>query len=164
LTIIADTREHADQWERIRQGFDAAGVQYVRSKLLVGDYQALENPLLVIDRKHNLAEVAGNFTDERKIEGKRRNRLEDEMTRAKELGIKIVFLIEHGGKIRSLEDVMDWQNPRLKTSPLAISGVRIYRKMVAYANFYGVEWAFCDKRHTAKRIVEILEEGQHGKG
>ena len=156
MTIIADTREHADQWERIRQGFDAAGVQYVRSKLLVGDYQALENPLLVIDRKHNLAEVAGNFTEKK--------RFENEMQLAKKLGVKIVFLIEHGGKIRSLEDVMDWQNPRLKTSPLAISGVRIYRKMVAYANFYGVEWAFCDKRHTAKRIIEILEEGKHGKG
>lgn len=156
MTIIADTREHADQWERIRQGFDAAGVQYVRSKLLVGDYQALENPLLVIDRKHNLAEVAGNFTEKK--------RFENEMQLAKKLGVKIVFLIEHGGKIRSLEDVMDWQNPRLKASPLAISGVRIYRKMVAFANFYGVEWAFCDKRHTAKRIVEILEEGQHGKG
>ena len=156
MTIIADTREHADQWERIRQGFDAAGVQYVRSKLLVGDYQALENPLLVIDRKHNLAEVAGNFTEKK--------RFENEMQLAKKLGVKIVFLIEHGGKIRSLEDVMDWQNPRLKTSPLAISGVRIYRKMVAYANFYGVEWAFCDKRHPAKRIIEILEEGKHGKG
>lgn len=155
MTIIADTREHADQWERIRTGFDALGVQYVRSKLLVGDYQALENPLLVIDRKHNLAEVAGNFTEKK--------RFENEMQLAKKLGVKIVFLIEHGGKIKSLEDVMEWQNPRLKTSPLAISGVRIYRKMVAFQNFYGVEWAFCDKRHTAKRIVEILEEGQHGK-
>lgn len=164
MTIIADTREHADQWGRIRQGFDALGIQYVRSKLLVGDYQALENPLLVIDRKHNLAEVAKNFTERRKIEGKSKNRLEDEMVRAKGLGIRIVFLVEHGGKIKAIEDVAKWVNPQLKEHPLAMTGERVLRIMLAYKNKYGVEWRFCDKRHTAKRIIEILEEGQHGKG
>lgn len=154
MTIIADTREHADQWDRIRAGFDALGVDYVRSKLLVGDYQALENPLLVIDRKHNLAEIANNFTEKK--------RFENEMQLAKKLGIKIVFLIEHGGKIRMIEDVMNWHNPRLKTSPLAMNGIRIYRKMMAFRSFYGVEFMFCDKKHTAKEIVRILEEGQHG--
>lgn len=162
MTIMADTREHADQWERIRKGFEAHGVDYIRNKLFVGDYMSLDNPRLVVDRKHNLAEIAQNFTEERKVGGRMRNRLEDEMVRAKEHGIKIVFLIEHGGSIKTIEDVLLWKNPRLKTSPLAISGPRIYRKMLAYEAFYGVEFRFCGKQQTARKIIEILQEGGDG--
>ncbi len=164
MTIMADTREHSQQWERIRKGFEAHGVDYIRNKLFVGDYMSLDNSRLVVDRKHNLAEIAQNFTEERKVNGRMQNRLEDEMIRAKEHGIKIVFLIEHGGGIKTIEDVMLWKNPRTKTSPLAISGPRIYRKMLAYQNYYGVEFRFCGKQQTAKRIIEILQEGQHGEG
>lgn len=164
MTIMADTREHAKQWERIRAGFEAHGVDYIRTKLYVGDYMDMDNPRLVVDRKHNLAEIASNFTDERKVGGRMQNRLEDEMVRAKEHGIKIVFLIEHGGSMKTIEDVMLWKNPRTKTSPLAISGPRIYRKMLAFQNFYGVEFRFCGKQQTARRIIEILEEGHHGEG
>ena len=164
MTIMADTREHSKQWERIRQGFEAQGVDYIRTKLYVGDYMDMDNPRLVVDRKHNLAEVAQNFTEERRVGGRMQNRLEDEMVRAKEHGIKIVFLIEHGGSMKTIEDVMLWKNPRTKTSPLAISGPRIYRKMLAFQNFYGVEFRFCGKQQTARRIIEILEEGKHGEG
>ena len=166
MNIIADTREHREQWDRIRKGFERLGVHYERRKLDVGDYQDEDNPLLVVDRKHNLAEVAQNFTDQRRTrEGLLRNRLEDEMIRAQKQGIKIVFLVEHGGSIKSIEDVQLWKNPRTITSPLAISGPRIYRKMLAYEKFYGVEFRFCGKQQTAKRIVEILQEGaEHGEG
>lgn len=156
MTIMVDTREHADQWARIRNGFDAAGVQYVRSKLFVGDYMSLDNPRLVVDRKHNLAEIAYNFTEGKKTKTGYRNRFEEEMATAQKHGIKIVFLIEHSSKVKTVEDVIAWKNPRLETSPLAISGERIYRKMLAFQNYYGVEFRFCDKRHTAQRIVEIL--------
>lgn len=164
MTIMADTREHASQWERIRKGFEAEGVDYIRTKLYVGDYQSMDNPRLVVDRKHNLAEIAQNFTEDRRTKDGIRNRLEDEMQRAKKHGIKIVFLVEHGGSMKSIEDVQRWKNPRLTTSPLAISGPRIYRKMLAFQNFYGVEFRFCSKQHTAKRIIEILKEGDDGKG
>lgn len=156
MTIMVDTREHADQWARIRNGFDAAGVQYVRSKLFVGDYMSLDNPRLVVDRKHNLAEIAYNFTEAKKTKTGYRNRFEEEMATAQKHGIKIIFLIEHSSKVKTVEDVIGWKNPRLETSPLAISGERIYRKMLAFQNYYGVEFRFCDKRHTAQRIVEIL--------
>ena len=162
MTIMADTREHAEQWERIRAGFDAAGVQYIRSKLFVGDYMSLDNPRLVVDRKHNLQEVAGNFTDAKRTKNGYRSRFEEEMATAKKHGIKIVFLVEHGGKIKTIEDVADWNNPRLTTSPMAINGIRIYRKMIAFQNFYGVEFRFCSKAQTARKIIEILKEGEDG--
>lgn len=51
MQIQVDTREHKKEWERIRTQFDDIGVKYFRSKMYVGDYQSLDNPRLVIDRK-----------------------------------------------------------------------------------------------------------------
>ena len=156
MTIMVDTREHADQWARIRRGFEAAGVEYVRTKLFVGDYMSLDSPRLVVDRKHNLAEIAVNFTDGKQTKTGYRSRFEEEMATAKKHGIKIVFLVEHGKNVKSIEDVAAWVNPRLATSPLAISGERIYRKMLAFQSYYGVEFQFCDRKETAARIIDIL--------
>lgn len=151
MTIMVDTREHADQWQRIKKGFEANGIEYIRSKLFVGDYMSLDNPRLVVDRKHSLAEIAVNFTD--------RGRFENEMATAKKHGIKLVFLVEHGGPIKTIEDVAAWVNPRLATSPMAMSGQRIYRKMLAFQNYYGVEFQFCERSKTASAIIDILRRG-----
>ena len=52
MQIQVDTREHKKEWERVQKQFDQMdGIQYFRSKLYVGDYQSLDNPRLVIDRK-----------------------------------------------------------------------------------------------------------------
>ena len=34
-----------------------------------------------------------------------------------------------------------------------------YRKMLAFQNYYGVEFQFCSKAQTADRIIEILQGG-----
>lgn len=156
MTIQVDSREKRHIIQRILDGFDRRGVQHYVSKLYKGDYMNLDNPRLVVDRKQNLAEVAYNFTDARKTTKGYGSRFEQEMADAKAMGIKIVFLVEHGGQIRSIDDVAKWENPRLQESPMAMSGERIYRKMLAFQNYYGVEWQFCDKRQTADRIIEIL--------
>lgn len=159
MVIQVDSREKRHIIERILNGFDRRGVQFYISKLYKGDYMNIDNPRLVVDRKQNLAEVAYNFTDARKTTKGYSSRFENEMAEAKKLGIKIVFLVEHGGQIRSIEDVPKWVNPRLQESPMAISGERIYRKMLAFQNYYGVEFQFCSKAQTADRIIEILQGG-----
>lgn len=159
MVIQVDSREKRHIIERILNGFDRRGVQFYISKLYKGDYMNIDNPRLVVDRKQNLAEVAYNFTDARKTTRGYSSRFENEMAEAKKLGIKIVFLVEHGGQIRNIEDVPKWVNPRLQESPMAISGERIYRKMLAFQNYYGVEFQFCSKAQTADRIIEILQGG-----
>lgn len=159
MVIQVDSREKRHIIERILNGFNRRGVQFYISKLYKGDYMNIDNPRLVVDRKQNLAEVAYNFTDARKTTKGYSSRFENEMAEAKKLGIKIVFLVEHGGQIRSIEDVPKWVNPRLQESPMAISGERIYRKMLAFQNYYGVEFQFCSKAQTADRIIEILQGG-----
>lgn len=153
--IQIDTREHAHAIRRILKTFDETGVEYFFSKLYVGDYQRLDNGLLVVDRKQNLAEIAGNLTQQHE-------RFRSELERAKKAKIRVVVLCEHGGQIRSLEDVAEWKNPRLRESPQAITGERMAKVMRTMSERYGVEWQFCDKRQTGRRIIEILKEGVDG--
>ena len=64
---------------------------------------------------------------------------------------------KHGGKIHGMEDVMRWKNPRLRESPYAVSGERLFKIMTMMASYYNIEWQFCDKGHTGKKIIELLE-------
>lgn len=154
--IQIDTREKPKAIRRILQAFEDAGIAYISSKLYVGDYQRLDNGLLVVDRKQNLAEIAGNLTQQHE-------RFRAELERAKKAKIRVVVLCEHGGSIRSIEDVAAWKNPRLKESPGALTGDRMAKIMRTMSERYGVEWRFCDKRQTGKKILEILQEGIDGK-
>lgn len=149
MTIQVDTREKARAIEGIIKEFDKQGVTHFSSKLYVGDYVNLENSFLVVDRKQNLLEVCSNVCQQHK-------RFVNEIKRAKATGIKIIFLVEHGENIKSLEDVKNWVNPRLKESPLAVSGERLYKILSTLERKYGVEFRFCDKRNTGKKIIEIL--------
>lgn len=155
LTIQVDTREKPKAIEKIMAYFDQIGARVIRSKLYVGDYAFLCNPYLVIDRKQNLSELCNNVVQDHK-------RFTDELKRAGEVGINVVVLVEHGTEIKSIEDVPKWVNPRLKESPLAVSGERLYKILKAIEYSYNCRFVFCDKRQTGRRIVEILTEGAHG--
>lgn len=148
-TILVDTREqkagHVEKW------FEQNGVRFVRTKLLVGDYQELEQPMVVVDRKASMGELYGNLCHDHK-------RFRAECERAQELGIRLVVLIENG-RIGTLEGVRAWKNPRLKHTPYAWDGDRMCKVMQTMQEKYGVAFLFCDKRRTARRIIEILEAG-----
>ena len=149
LTIQCDTREHSGQIERIEAQFDELGIKHFRSKLFVGDYQSLDNPRLVVDRKKDLQELCGNVCQQHE-------RFRAELIRAQEHGIQIVILCEHGGQIHDLEDVYFWNNPRKRASPKAMDGWKLFRVLNTMREKYGVRFEFCDKRQTGRRIAEIL--------
>lgn len=148
--VIVDTREKPRAIVRILAEFDRQGVEYVRRALSFADYADPEKlPGIVIDRKQNLIEVAGNVVQQRA-------RFVREIERCNRAGCHLVVLVEHGNRIRTLEDVITWKNPRLKDSPYAVSGERLYKIMKAMAVHYGIEWRFCNKQSTGRRIIEIL--------
>ena len=149
VTIICDTREKPQAILKILNHFNQIGAKVVRTKMYVGDYQLMSNPYLVIDRKHNLNELCSNVVQEHK-------RFATELKRAEEVGISVVVLVEHGRDIKTIEDVKNWVNPRLKESPLAVSGERLYKILKAMEYSYHVRFEFCTKAQTGKRIVEIL--------
>jgi ERCC4-type nuclease len=153
--VMVDTRE---QKNHVTDYLNAHNIPNVRSKLFVGDYTLLHDQSVCVDRKQSLAEVCGNVCQQH-------DRFRAELERAQAAGIKLIMLVEHGGKITSLDRVMDWVNPRLKTSPYAVSGEKLHKIMVTLAAKYGVEWRFCQKRNTGKIICQILgietKEGEH---
>ena len=158
MRLIVDTREKPRAIVRIMKDFEAEGVEVIRRALPFGDYLNPDRPGIVIDRKQNLLETAANMV------GPDRARFLREVDRANRAGCRLIVLVEHSNRIRSLEDVIKWNNPRLKVSPLAVDGPRLFRIMHATGNTYGFEWAFCDKVHTGKRIIEILDgESDDGK-
>ena len=151
--IIVDTREKIRAIRLILEEFDRQGVEYVRRKLDFADYYNPEKPGIVIDRKQNLQEIAFNV-----VQGKAR--FVREIERCNRAGCHMIVLIEHSSKIKTLTDVIQWKNPRLKESPLAVSGERLFKILKAMEGYYQIEFQFCDKRHTGKRILELLEVGE----
>lgn len=149
MQIQIDTREHRAERDRIEHQLDAAGVQHFRSKLYVGDYMSLDNPRKVIDRKMDLQELCGNVTQQHE-------RFRTELVRARELGIQLIILVEHGPDVQTLEDVYFWQNPRRRISPKAVTGEQLYKCLCTMRDRYGVQFAFCDKRQTGREIVRLL--------
>ena len=149
MTIQIDTREKAKAIQKILRHFDSSGIKHFSSKLPVGDYMILDRPRLAVDRKQSLSELCQNVCQDHK-------RFTAELKRANEYGIHLVILCEHGGKIRKLEDVINWENPRLKESPMAMSGERLYKVLSTMAKTYKVDFIFCNKNETGKYITDIL--------
>jgi ERCC4-type nuclease len=150
MMIWVDTREKARAIVKILAEFDRQGVGHFPFALPVGDYMNLDNPRLIIDRKQSLSELYCNLCQDHK-------RFASELTRAQTVGIQLIILIEHGSNIKTIEDVKNWENPRLKVSPYAWDGLRMYKVMITVQGKYGVEWQFCTKAQTGKRIIEILK-------
>ena len=153
MVIIVDTREKPRAIVKILAEFDRQGVKVVRRALNFADYFNPDRPDVIIDRKQNLNEIAFNV-----VQG--RGRFLREVDRCTRAGCHMIVLIEHSSRIHSLEDVIGWKNPRLKVSPLAVSGDRLFRIMKAMEIKYGIEWQFCSKQQTGKRIIELLRSDQ----
>lgn len=163
MNIQIDSREKARAITKIMETFDSLGVHHFVSKLYVGDYMNYDNPRLVIDRKQNLSELCSNVCQQHE-------RFRNEIVRAGEHGIKIIFLVEHGKDVRTLEDVIWWDNPRsvkriqdagrwTTIQTKAMQGDTLYKILCTMRRKYGCEFLFCDKKDTGRRIVELLGGG-----
>lgn len=144
--IIIDSREK--KWEHIQKYFDKHEIRYVfPQKLDTGDYANTENPFVVIDRKANLQEICGNLSN-----GKNNIvRFVNEAKRAKQNRIRFIVLIE-GTSAKSAKDIAKWKSKYSKHT-----GKWLIDKMFQLTVAYNVEWVFCRKNETAKKILEILE-------
>jgi len=144
--IIVDSRER--KWEHIQKYFDENEIEYVFPKKLdTGDYLNTENPLVVVDRKANLQEICMNLSrgEENII------RFTKEVKRAKESKMRFIVLIE-GTSAKSPKDIARWKSKYSKHT-----GRWLVDKMFEFTVTYGVEWVFCKRNETARKILELLE-------
>ena len=160
MIIQIDSREKAKAIQKIIEEFDRQGIKHPVSKLMVGDYMNYDNPRVIVDRKQNLTEVCSNVCQDHE-------RFRRELVLAKENGIQLIILCEHGKDIKSLEDVIFWKNPRSEkrkkidgkwqtVQTNAMKGDVLYKILTTLQEKYGVRFEFCDKEETGRKIVEIL--------
>lgn len=159
MNIIIDTREKDRAIKKVLKSFDTSGVIYDSSKLYVGDYMSLDNARRVVDRKQNLSELYQNLCHEGR-KGKSTSddqRFIKELERSNRMKICIVFLIEHGKDIKTIDDVKGWYNPQLDKGPYAWNGEYMcYRMKLILKQYPYARFMFCDKSETGDRIIDIL--------
>ena len=160
MIIQIDSREKAKAIQKIIEEFDKQGIKHPVSKLIVGDYMNYDKPRVIVDRKQNLSELCSNVCQDH-------DRFRRELVLAKENGIQLIILCEHGKDINSLEDVIFWKNPRSEKRKKidgkwqtvhtnAMKGDVLYKILTTLQEKYGVRFEFCDKDETGRKIVEIL--------
>lgn len=149
--LLVDSREKWTQGgsrdAHIREYLDRHEIPYLVKKLDVGDY-TLPGSRIVVDRKQNLDEVSKNLTNPTDSA-----RFMREVRRAREQGLQLVVLVEHGYYIKTMDDVKNW-----RSKYTGVSGYLLSRQMRRVSLAYGVRWEFCHKRNVTKRIIEILTE------
>lgn len=149
MVIYADTRQKSGKHEKKHSQIESLGYELVHKKLDVGDYMIDGNDFLSVDTKQNLGELYNNLLNDT-------GRFMREVRRAHESGIKLIVLTEQGN-IKNIDDIAKWTN-KFGKAPGSVLRDRVLR--VHYA--YGVEFLFCDKRVTGKKIVELLGGTSNG--
>lgn len=148
MTVIIDSREK--KCAHIIKYFEKHGIDYVIRKLDEGDYQIEGKLGVTVDRKQNLAELSRNLMNKTD-----HSRFWKEIRRTKAQGEKMFVLVEHGGGIKTVSDVATWRD---KYS--GVNGRTLVDEISRIYLSYGVEFIFCDKRQTAKKILELLLNAQ----
>ena len=146
---MADTRQQKGKHENIEKYCKENGITIENRCLSVGDYM-LPGGKISVDTKKDLNELCRNLMNR-----KDHSRFWREVRRAKEQGIKLYILVEHGRKINSIEDVATWEDKFSKVSGRVLMN-EIYRVHISYC----VEFIFCSKKETGKKIIDILTEKQ----
>lgn len=127
---------------------------------------------IAVDRKNSIDEICGNLCSS---ENEHR-RFREEAITAQKAGAKFYVVIETEEKIKSLDDIRKWSNPRLhrynkinymhrlgKWQNVKNSGsrppcdnIRLMKTMYTMAQKYGINWIFVSPYESAAKIVELL--------
>lgn len=154
MVIVEDSRNQIGKHKNINAYLESVGVRVLRSKMIVGDYTLPADQRICIDTKKDMIEVSQNIFQDHK-------RFKAECQLAKDCGIHLVVLIEDN-TVANWDELLKWTNPQPNRSALTPNGERCYKVMKAMEYSYGVEFQFCKKNDTGKRILQILTEGKDG--
>lgn len=156
--LIVDTREHKDAIKHIIGYFESIGMRknrdYMRAKLIAGDYMDFHNPFIVVDRKQNILELSKNCTSDH-------IRFKAEIETAMLLDMELVILVEQdrykdGDRtimVRDISDLMLWSDPHTQ-----VRGEKVYRILASWCSKYRFRVEFCNKADAGRRILEILKD------
>jgi ribosome-associated protein len=154
MYIIEDSRQQKGKHEIKHKDFAEMGVNLLTNVLPYGDYAY--PPRVSVDTKRNMEEIAQNIGGA----ASEHQRFKNECIKAKECGAQLIILVENTEGISSINEVHNWINPELVYRPRAITGERLEKAMKTMSERYGVRFEFCHPEESAKRIMELLENGR----
>ena len=142
LSIICDTRENVNG--HITKYFDDHHIPRITRKIDTGDYSAQLGDLsmereIVVERKHNLDEICGNFTTERE-------RFEREFMRAKAYGTKVVLIVENA----------TWTDIFLGNYRSKLSSKSLVGSLLSWMVRFNITVLFCKPEETARIMYGIF--------
>lgn len=195
LIIIEDKGQVENKHIAKHLYFEQNGIYWERYPLPVGDYILYNDAVadviarkqkrgievkkmdflgtynVCVDTKKDMQEIVGNIC------GQQHARFRDECILAQNNGIKLYVLIENTDRIKCVEDVFHWQNPRMhrynkikymhnlgKWQNIALpkapptKGEQLAKAMLSMQLKYGVKFLFCRPDESGKKIVEIFTE------
>ena len=150
--IEIDSREKPKAIKSIIQYFEHHDINYVTNKMLFGDYMDYNKPEIVIDRKHNIAELAMNCTREH-------DRFRRELERARDAGATLYILVEQNSytangdkiKVEEIADLIRWSSKYT-----IVKGEKVFRVLVRWMKEFPLKVVFCNKQQTGQQIIEII--------
>ena len=152
MILIEDTRQKKSKHDNIKEYCEKEGIIIYPLTLHTGDYMfgEIENGRISptgnvsVDTKADLVELCADLTkDEIAFNKKYRKCFDDK--------IKLYVLTEQ--KVTSLRQLAKWQNPHS-----SINGRKLIDKIYRLKFMFGIEFLFCDKSETPKKIIDILSQ------
>lgn len=127
---------------------------------------------IAVDRKNSIDEICGNLCSSQR----EHERFREEAITAQKAGAKFYVVIETEEKIRCLDDIRKWSNPRLhrynkinymhrlgKWQNVKNTGkrppcdnIRLMKTMYTMAQKYSIIWVLCSPYESAEIITKIL--------
>lgn len=151
MILIEDTRQQKGKHNNVRKYCESQGIEIYPLTLTVGDYMLgeVQNGSVVpigkisVDTKQSLVECAMDLSkDEQALNKKYR--------KCYEQGIQLIVLIEE--PMNSIYEVARWHNPHGN-----VNGRKLLDKMHRLTMMYGVQFLFCDKKHTGEMLIKLLK-------
>jgi len=148
MVLFEDVRNRPGKHKNIEAYCKQQGIEIIRTKLLVGDYQISNKGDIVVDTKSGVPELAMDvFRDH--------ERFRAECERAQKCGITLFVLTEEvlpSGRLDLWKPPLDrFGNPRCKFNPATLRKV-----LITMQERYGVLYRFCDGRSTGKELIQYL--------
>ena len=149
LVLFEDVRNKPGKHKNIEAYCKQHGIEIIRTKLLVGDYQISNKGDISVDTKYGVPELASDIFQQHE-------RFRAECERAKRCDIQLIILTEEvlpGGRLDLWKPPLGRDGkPKFKFDP------SILRKaMITMQERYGCAFRFCDGRSTGKELIEYLK-------
>ena len=150
--IEIDSREKPKAITSIIDYFEQHNIEYVTNKLLFGDYRDYNKPGIVVDRKHNIDELAKNCAGDH-------DRFRRELERAKKAGATLYILVEQNRymvngdriKVETISDLIRWSSKYTR-----VRGDKMFYVLAGWMREFPLRVMFCDRRQTGRMIVQII--------